>query len=147
MLLEVGNAHMSFDQAVENFPAAAMNTRPPNVEYTPWHLLEHIRRTQDDILDFIRNPNYVERSWPESYWPQRDEVADEATWQKTIEGFHNDRRALVEIIMNPETDLYTPLAHGEGQNILREIQVVADHNAYHIGEFAILRQVMGTWRK
>ncbi len=144
-LLRRGNAHMPFAAAVADFPPAAINTLPPSVPYTPWHLLEHLRRTQYDILDFIRNPDYVAQRWPEDYWPAAGEQADLAAWQATIAGWEADSQALQAIVADPATDLYTPLAHGTGQNILREILVVADHNAYHIGEFAILRQVMGTW--
>ncbi len=144
-LLRGGNAHMSFAQAVADFPLDQINTHPPNVEYTPWHLLEHLRITQWDILDFIRNPQYVYMRWPEDYWPARTARADAAAWQQTIAAFEADNQALQALVAEPATDLFTPLAHGEGQNVLREILVVADHNAYHIGEFAILRQLMGTW--
>ncbi len=144
-LLTGGNAHMSLDEAVAQFPAEQMNTRPPHVPYTPWHLLEHIRRTQEDILDFIRNPQYTARRWPDDYWPPQHAQADSAAWQRTIASFHNDLDALVALLNDPSLDLYTPLPHGQGQTVLREMQLVADHNAYHIGEFAILRQVMQTW--
>jgi hypothetical protein len=144
-LLRGGHAHMPLEAAVADFPAAHFNTCPPNVSYTPWHLLEHMRITQADILEFIRNPKYVYLNWPEDYWPAADEQADAAAWQATIAGFQTDNQALQAIVSDPATDLYTPLAHGAGQNILREILVVADHNAYHIGEFAIQRQVMRTW--
>jgi hypothetical protein len=144
-LLRGGHAHMPFEAAVADFPAAHFNTCPLNVSYTPWHLLEHLRITQADILEFIRNPKYVYLNWPDDYWPAVDAQADAAAWQATIAGFKADNQALQAIVADPAKDLYTPLAHGEGQNILREILVVADHNAYHIGELAILRQVMGTW--
>ncbi len=144
-LLRGGHAHMPFAAAVADFPAEHYNTCPPNVPYTPWHLLEHLRITQADILEFIRNPDYVYLNWPEDYWPAGDAQADAAAWQRTIAGWQADNQALQALVADPATDLYTPLAHGEGQNILREILVVSDHNAYHIGEFAIQRQVMGTW--
>jgi len=144
-LLRGGNAHMPFAAAVANFPPEQINTRFPNGEYTPWHLLEHLRLTQWDILDFIRNPHYEERDWPEDYWPARDQMATSDDWQRTIAAFEADQRALEGILMDRATDLYAPIPHGSGQNILREMLVVADHNAYHIGEFAIMRQVMGTW--
>jgi Protein of unknown function (DUF664). len=144
-LLLGGNAHMSLDDAVKDFPIGRINTHPPNVAYTPWQLLEHIRRTQHDVLEFIKSPRYVTLQWPDSYWPERNEQADEAAWQQTLAGFHEDTAMLIAITQNTELDLYTPLEQGSGQNILRELQLVADHNAYHIGEFAILRQVMQTW--
>jgi hypothetical protein len=109
---------MSFDQAVADFPIERINSLPPNVSYTPWHLLEHIRIAQWDILEFTRDPDHVSPRWPEGYWPPPDEQADE---------------------------VYAPLGHATDYTVLREILLVADHNAYHIGEFAVLRQVMDTW--
>ncbi|MHB8647908.1 MAG: DinB family protein [Thermomicrobiales bacterium] len=146
-LLRGGNAHLTFDEAVADFPMTAINARPPNVPYTPWHLLEHLRLAQWDILDFIRNPNYREMKWPEEYWPAPDAEADAAAWEQTLAAFRADLKAIEAIASDPSTDLAATIPHGDGQTILREILLVADHNAYHIGEFAILRQVMGTWEK
>jgi hypothetical protein len=147
-LLEGQQAHMTFEDAVANFPLDLANTRPPNVEYTPYHLVEHLRLTQWDILDYIRNPNYKGMSWPDSYWAPRDAVADAAMWQRSIDQFLSDRRAIAGIIRDPKTDFHAPIPHGyDGHTILREVLVVADHNAYHIGELGILRQVMGAWGK
>lgn len=146
-LLRGGNAHMTFEEAIEEYPQASINTRFPNGTYTPWHLLEHLRRTQWDILDFIRNPNYREGTWPDDYWPAQDQQATEDDWKGTIAAFHADMQALQAIVQDPQTDLYARIPHGTGQTIFREILLVADHNAYHIGEFAIMRQVMGTWGK
>lgn len=144
-LLRGGNAHLSFEQAVADFPMAHINSRAPNVPYTPWHLLEHIRLAQWDILDFIRSANYVAPPWPEGYWPASDAEADAGAWHKTIAQFQADLQTLQEIVSDPATNLTAPLPHAPKYNILREILLVADHNAYHIGEFAILRQVMQTW--
>ena len=144
-LLQGGNAHMPFDQAVANFPPAYYNSPPPNVPYTPWHLLEHLRLAQGDILEFIRNPDYVSPDWPEGYWPPHEAQADGSAWNQTLARFQEDQEALAGIVLDPATDLYADLPHAPGYNILREILVVSDHNAYHIGEFAILRQVMETW--
>jgi len=145
-LLTVGQAHMTFEDAVKDFPAKAMNLRPANVEYTFWHLLEHLRICQWDILDYCVNSNYQHMEWPAAYWPARDATTDEAGWQHTIDQFLADRKALVELVSNPQTDLYSPIPHGyDGHTILREIMVVADHNAYHVGEFGILRHVANCW--
>lgn len=144
-LLEHGNAHMSFEEAVAEYPMLHINTLFPNGSYSAWHLLEHLRLAQWDILDFIRNPHYRELSWPEDYWPPRDQQATPDDWQRTIGDFLADRQALRAMIMDPQTDLWAPIPHGTGQMFAREIMVVADHNAYHTGEFAIMRQVMGTW--
>jgi len=145
-LLSKRQAHLSFDDAVADFPLEKINTRPPSVPYTFWHLVEHLRIAQWDILDYIGNSDYVTLKWPEGYWPDPAAEADEATWNQSIHTFKSDLQALVEIVDNPNTDLYAQIPHGApGHNILREVLVVADHNAYHIGELAILRQVMGLW--
>ncbi len=139
-------AHMGFENAVKDFPSEHFNTRPPNVEYTFWHLLEHLRICQWDILDYSRNPDYKTIEWPREYWPAKDATTDATEWQRTIKTFLDDRAAMVALIQDPQTDLYAPIPHGyDGHNIMREVLVAADHNAYHIGEFAILRQVVGIW--
>jgi hypothetical protein len=144
-LLRGGNAHLTFDEAVKDFPVAAINTRPPKVPYTPWHLLEHLRITQWDILEFIRNPDHISPNWPQGYWPALMEQADEARWEKSIVDFCADLADLENLVKDPTTQLTAPLPHAPGYTILREILLVSDHNAFHIGEFAILRQVMKTW--
>ncbi len=145
-LLRGGNAHMTFEGAVADFPLKYINSRPPNVTYTPWHLLEHIRIAQWDILEFIRNPDHVSPQWPKGYWPSPDQQADEAQWERTISDFRADLRSLQDMVEDPTIDLYAPIAHAKDYTVLREMLLVADHNAYHIGEFSILRQVMSTWR-
>ena len=144
-LLTDSQAHMTFEQAVAEYPLSAINTVFPNGAYTPWHLLEHLRLTQRDILDFMTAPHYQEGVWPDDYWPARDTQATEVEWHQTIAAFQRDLQALVAIVTDPQTDLDAVIPHGSGQTIFREIVLVADHNAYHIGEFAIMRQVMGTW--
>ena len=147
-LLDGGNAHMSLDEAVADFPDSAMNAYPPNVPYTPWHLLEHLRLTQQDILDFMRDPDYREQTWPDDYWPARDATATEADWQATVQGIHHDLAAIRAIVADPATGLDDPVVNAGDDpkyTVLRQALLVADHNAYHLGEFAILRQAMGTW--
>ncbi len=144
-LLRGGMAHMAFDEAVADFPPARMNDRAAHVPYSPWQLLEHLRLVQRDILDFIRDPDYRERRWPDDYWPARDETADAEGWADTLDGFRADFAAIYAIADDPQVELHAPIPWGDGQTILRELLLVADHNAYHLGEFAILRQIMGTW--
>jgi len=145
-LLRVRQAHMTFDDAVKDFPPDKFNTCPPNVPYSAWHLIEHLRIAQWDILDYIRNPDYQYLEWPKDYWPAPDAQADAAAWQRTIDQFHADLDALEALVRDPEIDLMAPIPHGEhGHTVLREVLLVADHNAYHIGELGILRQVMDTW--
>lgn len=146
-LLTVRQAHMDFADAVADFPAEHINTRPTNCDYTFWHLLEHMRICQRDILDYIQSTDYKWLTFPDDLWPDNTAKTDHAGWQQTIANFRADRQELVEIINDPETDLFAPLPNsGEHRhNILREINIVASHNAYHTGELAILRQVMGLW--
>jgi hypothetical protein len=143
-LLDHGNAHMSFDDAVDRFPPEAMNTSPPNVPYTPWHLVEHLRITQRDILDYIRDGDYEELAWPAGYWPARDATADEAVWNASLQGFRDDLAAL-HAIVDSAPDLDAIVRDRDDYPLVRGIATAAAHNAYHIGEFAILRQIMGTW--
>jgi len=145
-LLLQRQAHMIFEDAVADFPREHINSRPPKIAYSFWHLLEHIRICQYDILDYIRNPQYQSLNFPDDLWPAVATETDEAGWEATITQFYTDRQALVAIVQEPATDLTTPIPHGwDGHNILREILVVADHNAYHIGEFGVLRQVLALW--
>lgn len=145
-LLQMKGAHLNFDDAVADFPEALINTFPPNVPYTPWHLVEHLRIAQWDILEYTRNPQHVSPEWPAGYWPAREAVADWAAWTNSIEQFQRDLNAMVALVADPATDLFTPIPHGyDGHTVLREALLLADHNAYHVGELAILRQVMNAW--
>jgi hypothetical protein len=144
-MIEARGAHMPFDAAVADFPAEGMNRVVPNGVYTPWHLLEHIRFAQADILDYIRNRSYLAPDWPDNYWPPRDAQASAEDFVRTVDSFRADRAALRDLVADPATDLFAPIPDTPGHTILREIRITAAHNAYHIGEFAILRQVMGTW--
>ena len=144
-LLEADDAHMRFEEAVADFPDDAINARPPNVGYTPWHLVEHLRITQWDILEYVRNPAWVSPDWPIGYWPDPAATATPAEFGASVARFLADRSALVDLVADPARDLTAPIPHTPGHTLLREVVIVADHNAYHVGEFAILRQVMGTW--
>lgn len=145
-MLTVQQAHISLDHMVQHFPEAHINTKPNNLDYSFWHLLEHIRICQADILDYIRNPSYEVPDFPDDYWPDKRQDTDLAGWQKTIAEFNRDLAALVAMLRDPATDLYAQIPHAQaGHNILREVLIVADHNAYHIGEFAILRQTLDLW--
>jgi uncharacterized damage-inducible protein DinB len=139
-------AHQLFETVIEDFPPAHYNTRPANLPYSFWHLLEHMRIAQADILDYIENPDYQYLNFPEDYWLPADAQADLAEWQRTIDAFLVDRAALVEIVQDPARDLSAQIPQGEpGHSILREILVVAAHNAYHVGEFGSLRGTLGLW--
>ena len=144
-LLDGVGAHMSCEEAVADFPDDAINARAANVDYTPWHLVEHLRLTQADILDYITNPDYVEPALPDEYWPDRSATATRPQFDATIGAFMADKAALRALVMDPARDLFAVIPGTPGHTLLREVRIDADHNAYHVGEFAILRQVMGTW--
>ena len=146
-LLTGEHARISFENVVRDFPMDRINENLPNADYTPWGLLEHIRLAQEDIHDFIKNPDYVYRKWPDDYWPKKSKKATPADWKKTVNGFKKDFKELEEMVKNPKTDLYHAIPWGEGEIFLREIVTVSNHNAFHLGEFAIMRQAMGTWGK
>lgn len=136
---------MPFEDAVKNFPMKHINDVFTNGKYTFWHLLEHIRRTQKDILDFMVDPKYIEPEWPKDYWPERSKKATAKEWQKTIKGFQTDLKKLIGLVQDPKIDLSAKVPNGTGQIYLREFMLVFDHTSYHIGEFAIMRQTLKLW--
>ena len=148
-MLTVRQAHIDFEDAVKDFPKDHINTQSPQCDYSFWHLLEHLRICQRDILEYIISDAYVWPDFPNDLWPDKSTQTDWAGWQNTIQQFYADRQALVNIIQDPNRDLFAPLPNsGEHQhNILREINIIASHNAYHTGELGILRQTMGLWNE
>ena len=144
-LLRGGNAHMPLNEAVAGFPPDDYNTKPPNVPYTFWHLLEHIRIAQWDILEFVMKPDHVSPDWPSGYWPNVDDNADIDMWEATLGQIRADTKAVENLIINPPFPLTESIPHAPDYTIFREVLVVSDHNAYHTGEFAILRGVLGLW--
>lgn len=144
-LLRGGDAHMSFSEAVADFPDGMINTRPRNVAYSFWHLLEHLRITQRDILEYVTNASYEERKWPLDYWPAPDTEATPLEWNETIAAFWRDLEKLIAIVSDESTDLFATVPSHDEHTILRELLVVADHNAYHTGELGILRQTEAAW--
>jgi hypothetical protein len=144
-LLDGGNAHMGFEEVVAGFPVEYINSKPPNTPYSFWHFVEHIRITQWDILEFIRNPGHVSPPYPEGYRPRPDETTDEGGWRQSCDGVIGDLRALKDIVRDPAVDFFAPIPHARDYTIFREIVLAADHNSYHIGELAIMRQVMEIW--
>jgi hypothetical protein len=142
-LLGGRNAHMGFEDAIRDFPEEYINRKASHVSYTFWHLLEHMRIAQWDILEFVRDPDHVTPDWPDNFWPSKNKKADLSQWNRTIEDIRSDLAAVEKIIKDPDTDFFGPIPHAPDYNIFREILLVADHNAYHVGEFLTLRQVMG----
>ena len=146
-LLIKRQAHLDFEDAVANFPEVHINTVPPGCNYSFWQVLEHLRICQKDILDYIESDRYKWLKFPDDLWPETSFKADGARWQKTIDDFLANRQALVDIVNNPDTDLFAPLPNsGEHKHtILREINVIGSHNAYHTGGLVIMRQSLGIW--
>jgi hypothetical protein len=146
LLLRGTQAHMSFDQAVAGFPAWAINERGPNVGYTPWHIVEHLRITQWDMLRYVEDPTgHVSPEWPAGYWPAPDAETDEDGFRASVEGFRRDLAAFEAIVADPSRDLLAVLEGTPGHTPFRCTIVIGNHNSYHIGEFASLRQVTGSW--
>jgi len=146
-LLGGGNAHIDFDSLISDFPIDKINERVEGVPYTPWGLLEHMRIAQWDILEFSRNPKHVSPAWPDGYWPPKDSRADREAWNKSVEAFRADLKAIENLVADPATDLFALIPHGNGQTILREALLVADHNAYHLGALAVIKRALGIMRE
>jgi hypothetical protein len=140
-VLRGGSAHLSFDDFVNSFPADLCNRHLEGLPYTPWQVLEHMRLAQWDILEFSRDPNHVSPEFPKGYWPRPDEPGTPQMWQKTIDEFREDLQQMEALVEDESTDLYAKIPHGEGQTILREALVLADHNAYHLGVLAVMARM------
>jgi len=144
-LLRGGGAHLDFEAAVADLPAHLRGGRVSGLPHTPWRLVEHLRIAQWDILEFCRNPQHVSPRFPEGYWPVGDAPPDDAAWERSLDDFRADLQAMQGLVADPTTDLFVPLPHGQGQTILREALLVADHNAYHLGQLVVVRRLLGTW--
>lgn len=144
-LLRGGGAHLNFEKAIAGLPEGLRSAKPAGLPFTPWMLLEHLRIAQWDILEFSRDAKHVSPDWPRGYWPEADAPSDEAAWEKTLASFRSDLKAMEMLVANPKTDLFAKIPHGDGQTILREALLVADHNAYHLGQLVLLRRLLGAW--
>ncbi|HEY7422879.1 MAG TPA: DinB family protein [Gemmataceae bacterium] len=144
-LLRGGGAHLDFEAAIADLPEALRGAKPTGVPHTPWRLVEHMRLAQWDILEFSRNPKHVSPKFPDGYWPQGDAPADADAWERSVAAFRDELRAMQELVADPATDLFAPIPHGQGQTILREALLVADHNAYHLGQLVTIRRLLGAW--
>jgi hypothetical protein len=146
-LLRGGGAHLHFEKAVADIPPALRGRTVPPVPHSPWRLLEHLRICQWDILEFSRNPKHVSPAFPDGYWPRGDAPPDPAAWDRSIESFRADLQAMQNLVADPANDLLARIPHGEGQTLLREALLVADHNAYHLGQLVTVRRLVGAWPK
>ncbi|HEX3353794.1 MAG TPA: DinB family protein [Terriglobales bacterium] len=144
-LLKGGNAHAKFDDVIKAIHAGLRGQKPPGFPHSPWMLLEHLRLAQWDILEFSRNRKHVSPSWPEGYWPRTQAPPTAAAWTTSIRNFRRDLKAMQDLVSNPKIDLHAPLPWGDGQTILREVLLVADHNAYHVAQLVDVSRLLGAW--
>ena len=144
-LLDGGQAHLDVEAAIADLPIAARGAKPAGLPHTPWRLLEHMRIAQWDILRFSIDPQHVSPEFPSGYWPEGDAPPDPGAWDRSVAAFRADLRAMKDLVSDPKTDLFTPIPHGQGQTVLREALLVADHNAYHLGQLVLLRRLLGAW--
>ncbi len=144
-LLDWEDAHVSFDRALEGMDKAQRGVIPTGLSHSAWQLLEHLRRCQFDILDFCRNPKYVEPPF-EEYWPPTAAPPTEKAWDESVSNFRRDCEELKKLAANRDVDLFARIPHGHGQTYLRELLVVADHNAYHVGQLVDVRRALGNWK-
>jgi hypothetical protein len=144
-LLQDGGAHANFDAAVKDMPPALRGQKPEGADHTPWELLEHLRITQWDILEFSRNAQHRSPDFPAGYWPKEAAPPSDKAWDKSVATFRAELKAMIDLINAPATDLFAKIPHGDGQTILREALLTADHNSYHIGQLVLVRKLLGGW--
>jgi hypothetical protein len=144
-LLRGGNAHLNFDEALAGLPPNLRGATPPGLPHSPWRLLEHMRIAQWDILEFSRDPKHVSPEFPAGYWPEADAPPDDKAWQKSVRQFRADLKAMQDLVEDPAIDLLAPIPHGEGQTLLREALLLADHSSYHLGQMVTVRRLLGAW--
>jgi DinB superfamily len=145
-LLGEGHAHVTFKGAIADLPAELRGAKPPGQPFTPWRLLEHIRISQWDILEFAKSANHVSPKWPAGYWPSTDAPPDKAAWDKSVAQVERDLKEMLRLVRDPKVDLFARIPHGSGQTPLREALLLADHNAYHVGQLVLLRRLTGAWK-
>jgi hypothetical protein len=146
-LLSGGGAHATFEDAVKGIPSELRGSKPAGFPHSAWMLLEHMRIAQWDILEFSRSRKHVSPKWPEGYWPSSEIPPDDRAWDKSIQQFRRDLKALQDLVAAPQTDLFGRIPWGDGQTILREALLVADHNAYHVAQLVDVRRLLGVWEK
>jgi hypothetical protein len=145
-LLKEGGAHAGFEASIKGPPASLRGKRPKGAEHSPWEIVEHMRRAQWDILEFSRDANHKSPPWPAGYWPETPEPTSARAWSKSVQAFQADREAMCKLIADESTDLFARIPWSSGQTVLREALLVADHNAYHLGELIIVRRLLGAWK-
>jgi hypothetical protein len=146
-LLEGGHAHARFEDVLANWPVEVRGRKPADLPYSPWQLLEHMRIAQWDILEFSRDPRHVSPDFPGGYWPSREDPPDATAWENSVNVFQDELRQMQQLVEDPNVDLFAKIPHGQGQTVLREALLVADHNAYHLGQLLLLRRLLGIWKE
>jgi DinB superfamily len=141
-LLRMKGAHLTFQAAISDFPAHLRGVRPPGAPHSAWQLVEHMRLAQQDILDFSRNPAYQEKKFPDDYWPAEEAPPSEASWNASVRQFQSDLEEVQALLADTTRDLLAAIPHGQGQTLLREALLVADHNSYHLGQLMFLRKML-----
>lgn len=144
-LLLAGQAHQPFADAVKGLPASLRGIQPEKLPYSIWQLVEHIRITQRDILEFSRDPHHQSPPWPAGYWPRETAPTNEAAWTESLQQIEQDLAAFIALLDDPANNLYAPFQHGDGQNLLREAMLIADHTSYHTGQIILIRRLLDAW--
>ncbi len=144
-LLEGGHAHATFDQAIHGFPAGHAGERPPGSPHSAWELLEHMRIAQNDILRFCQSADHQSPAWPSGYWPASPAPQRADQWQASQRSFRDDLAKFLAMVRDPAADLYQKIPWGDGQTLLREALLIADHNSYHLGQLVLVRRLLGAW--
>jgi len=144
--LTKSHAHASLEEALKGLPADLRGVVPEGLPYSIWQLVEHIRITQWDIVEFSTNPGHESPQWPEGYWPKEHKPHSEKAWTDTLHKITRDRDTFIQALSSGDADLYTPFPYGDGQNLLREAILLIDHTSYHVGEILVLRRLLGTWK-
>ena len=144
-MLDWHEASVGFDKAVDGIAPEMRGRTPPGLPHSPWQLLEHLRIAQHDILDFCVNPSYKEMRWPDDYWPRDAAPPSARAWDDSIAAYRKDREAMKQLATDPNIDLNARIPHGSGQTYLREVLLVADHGAYHVGQLVLVRRLLGIW--
>lgn len=145
-LLTKTEAHAGFDDAVAGLPAELRGKTPAGAEHSPWQLVEHLRIAQWDILEFSRDAKHKSPEFPKGYWPTSAAPPDAGAWEKSVAAFQRDLKGMCDLVGDEKTDLYAPIPHGDGQTVLRQALLTADHNAYHIGQLILVRRLLGAWK-
>ncbi|MFZ0800771.1 MAG: DinB family protein [Terriglobales bacterium] len=146
-LLQGGHAHATFDAVIANLPANLRGKKPAGYPHSLWMLLEHLRLAQWDILEFSRNPKYSAPKWPDDYWPKSAAPPSAAAWNASVKKFRADLTTTQNLVKNPRTDLFAKIPWGDGQTILREVLLLADHNSHHLAQMIDIRRLLGAWNK